>query len=92
MITSRIELICGPYPQFFISSVSVLKNFIVIADVCNSVTFLVWRADDCLLKELGKDYDNHVCLSTAIVVDKPSMGIIIGDNEANLQLQQFNPQ
>lgn len=78
--------------QFFISSVSVVKNYILLADVCNSVTLLAWRSEDCCLRELAKDFDNHIALSTAFVVDKPRLGVVVGDAEGNLQLLQFNPK
>ena len=41
------------YLQFYISSVTVIKNYILLADVGNSVTLLVWRGEDCSLTEVG---------------------------------------
>lgn len=78
--------------QFFISSISVMKNFIVIADVCNSVQFLVWREDDLTLTLVSKDMDSQTVLSTAFLSDGGSLGIVVGDDEANIQLMKFDPR
>ena len=83
-------LVC--FVQFFISSISVMKNFIVIADVCNSIQFLVWREDDLTLTLVSKDMDSQTVLSTAFLSDGGSLGIVVGDDEANIQLMKFDPR
>ena len=69
-----------------------MKNFIVIADVCNSVQFLVWREDDLTLTLVSKDMDSQTVLSTAFLSDGGSLGIVVGDDEANIQLMKFDPR
>ena len=78
--------------QFFISSVSVMKNYILIADVCNSVQFLVWREEDLTLTLVSKDMDSQTVLSTAFISDGSSLGIVVGDDEGNIQLMKFDPR
>lgn len=78
--------------QFFISSVSVMKNYILIADVCNSVQFLVWREEDLTLTLISKDMDSQTVLSTAFISDGTSLGIVVGDDESNIQLMKFDPR
>ena len=74
------------------SSVTVLKNYILIADVCNSIQFLVWRDEDYSLTLLAKDFDSHICLNTSFIIDGARLGILLSDAESNLQLLQFNPR
>lgn len=74
------------------SSISVIKNYIVIADVCNSVQFLVWREEDLTLTLVSKDMDSQTILSTAFISDGGSLGIVVGDDEANIQLMKFDPR
>lgn len=69
-----------------------MKNFIVIADVCNSIQFLVWREDDLTLTLVSKDMDSQTVLSTAFLSDGGSLGIVVGDDEANIQLMKFDPR
>ena len=69
-----------------------MKSFIVIADVCNSVQFLVWREDDLTLTLVSKDMDSQTVLSTAFLSDGGSLGIVVGDDEANIQLMKFDPR
>ena len=76
------------FAQFFISSVSVIKNYILIADVCNSVQFLVWRDEDESLTLVSKDMDTQTILSTAFITDGPALGII--PILFNLILNNFN--
>jgi hypothetical protein len=64
----------------------------MLCDVCNSVQFLVWREADYTLTPLAKDLDKHVCISSSYIWDGPSMGLLHGDNEANIQMMQFNPR
>ena len=78
--------------QFFISSVSVMKNYILIADVCNSVQFLVWREEDLTLTLVSKDMDSQTVLSTAFISDGSSLGMVVGDDEGNIQLMKFDPR
>jgi hypothetical protein len=78
--------------QYYISSASVLRNYIMLCDVCNSVQFLVWREDDYTLTPLAKDLGKHVYLSSSYIWDGSSVGMLLGDNEANIEMMQFDPR
>ena len=69
-----------------------MKNYILIADVCNSVQFLVWREEDLTLTLVSKDMDSQTVLSTAFISDGSSLGIVVGDDEGNVQLMKFDPR
>lgn len=69
---------------------SVVKNYVVLADMFHSVHLLFWRPMDFSLNLISKDYDSRVYLSTAFVMDGSKLGIVTGDDEGNLQILQEN--
>ena len=71
---------------------SIVKNYILIIDACNSSKFLVWREEDHALTLLGKDFNEYVGISSALISDGPSLGMLIGDDESNLQMLQYCPR
>jgi hypothetical protein len=52
----------------------------------------VWREQDNCLKLLAKDYEQRACVAGGFVMDSDALGIVIGDNEANLELLRFHPR
>jgi hypothetical protein len=70
--------------------VSVIKNYIILADMFHSLHLLYWRSVDFSLNLVSKDYDNRVYLSTSFIIDGIKLGIISGDDEGNLQILQEN--
>jgi cleavage and polyadenylation specificity factor subunit 1 len=69
-----------------------MKDYILIADACRSVQFVVWREKDNSLTLLGKDYEHYETLSAGFVVDGDVLGIVVGDTEGNVQLMRYNPR
>jgi cleavage and polyadenylation specificity factor subunit 1 len=90
--TLELDQLSFYFAQFYVSHVSVLNNYILLADVCNSVQFLMWREEDYSLTLLAKDFDRHVCLSSTFMWDGQKLGMLVGDDEKNIQLLQFNPR
>jgi hypothetical protein len=72
--------------------VAVVKNVVVIADVGHSVQLLVWREGDHSLTLISKDMDSQTVLSTAFIHDGPLVGLVVGDDEGNIQLLQYDPR
>jgi cleavage and polyadenylation specificity factor subunit 1 len=64
----------------------------MLSDVGHSIQLLVWRDEDSLLTLLSRDFDNVVCMSTSFINDGTSMGLLLGDNEGNVEMLQFNPR
>ena len=56
------------------------------------MAFLSWKEDDFALILLGKDYNDCFGLATAFVADGPSLGMLVGDDEGNVQLLQYAPK
>jgi hypothetical protein len=76
----------------YITSVSILKNYILLADMHHSVQLLVWREADSSLQFVAKDYEASVALATGYLYDGAKLGMVMADDEGNIQLFQENPR
>ena len=54
-------------------------------------TFLYWREEDTCLIFLAKENDNFSAISSGLIRDGSSLGMIIGDDEGNVEQLQYNP-
>eukprot|EP01038_Epipyxis_sp_PR26KG_P004206 gene4206-5980_t len=90
--TMELDQISFYFTKFYISSVSIMKNYILVADMLNSVLFLYWREEDYSINFIAKDYDQGVCLTTGFIYDGSKLGMLVGDDEKNVQLLQENPR
>ena len=88
---SELEQIAFFHSKFFISTVSIVKDFILLGDACSSVQFVVWRELDNSLTLLGCDYDKSHAMATSFIIDDNSLGIVVADGEQNIRLLQYNP-
>eukprot|EP01034_Spumella_vulgaris_P027975 gene27975-34765_t len=91
-VSLEMEQVAFHFAQFYITSISVAKNYIMLADMFHSVQFLVWREADCSLTEVSKDYEDCTAISTTFVGDGHKLGMLMGDDEGNVQLLQQNPK
>ena len=80
------------YPQLYITTVSILKNFILLGDMQHSVQLLVWRPEDTSLTLIAKDYDPAVPIATGYLYDGAKLGMLMADDEGNLQMFHENPR
>lgn len=78
--------------QFFITSVNVLKNFVIIGDSVQGLQFLQWNEENSELSLLGKDYETVLSLNSSFVLDGNKLGMVTADFEGNIQLLQYNPR
>ena len=81
------------FSQLYITTVSILKNFLLIGDAHDSVSLIYWREEDHSLHPIAHDYDPAgVVMSTMYLYDGPKLGMLTADDEGNLQLFQENPR
>jgi hypothetical protein len=91
--TILLEQISFYYAKFYIASVTIVKNFIFIADAANRIELLVWRDEDCNLTLISKEYSKATMTrAIAMINDGQSLATIIGDDQANIQVLQFDPR
>lgn len=88
--TVELEQVTFFYAQLYITSVSIIKNYVILADMHHSIQLLVWRSEDMTLTFISKDYDHTVIPHTSYLIDGSKLGIIITDDECNLQVFQQN--
>jgi len=90
--TMKLEQIAFYFAKFYIVSISIIKNYILLSDFGHSVQLLVWREADRSLNPVSRDYENCVCLSTSFVPVSTSLGMVCSDDEGNIQILQCCPQ
>ena len=76
----------------YITSVSVLKNFVLVSDMTHSVQLLYWRERDSTLNFVARDYESVVNLGTGFMYDGAKLGMLTTDDDGNFQLFQENPR
>jgi hypothetical protein len=90
--TMELEQIAFFFAQFYISTLSIMKDYILVGDAFQSVQFVVWREEDRSLTLLAKDYDRSACVAANYVLDGETLAFVVSDDEANMQLMRFNPK
>lgn len=91
--TILLEQISFYYAKFYVTSVTIVKNFIFIADAANRIELLVWRDEDWNLTLISKDYSKATMTrAISLINDGQSLAAIVGDDEANIQVLQFDPR
>jgi hypothetical protein len=90
--TTELEQVAFYYAQIYITSVSVVKNYIILADMFHSIQLLYWRAEDYSLNFVSKDYDRSVVPASSFIIDGNKLAIVAADDESNIQLFQENPR
>lgn len=69
-----------------------MKNYIFIADACNRIEMLAYRDEDWSLTLISKDYNQTLCRSLSVINDNQAVGLVVGDDEGNFEVLQFDPK
>lgn len=77
--------------QIYVTSISAIKNFIVLGDAQKSVWFLGFQLEPAKLVLLAKDYQSFEVSSVNFLIDDKSMYLLIGDTDDNLDIFQYAP-
>jgi len=90
-ITFEMDQVAFYFAQFYITSATVVKTFIIIGDMFHSVQLLYFREEDFSIHLISKDFDKRVITKTELILDDSKLGIITADDRGNIQLfQQTN--
>ncbi|RCI03416.1 Cleavage and polyadenylation specificity factor subunit 1, partial [Rhizopus stolonifer] len=77
--------------QIFVTSMSSIKNFILIGDAQKSIWFLGFQLEPAKLTLLGKDYQSFDVGCVDFIIDDKSLYLIVGDTNENIDLYQYAP-
>lgn len=77
------------FGQLYCSSLSSIKQYVVAADMCKSVSFMYFRDRNNSVSFLGKDYEHVTSLATEFLIENDNMSIVVSDGMGNLQLMNY---
>ncbi|EIE79461.1 hypothetical protein RO3G_04166 [Rhizopus delemar RA 99-880] len=77
--------------QIYVTSMSSIKNFILIGDAQKSIWFLGFQLEPAKLTLLGKDYQSFDVGCVDFIIDDKSLYLIVGDTNENIDLYQYAP-
>eukprot|EP00178_Gracilaria_changii_P004235 TRINITY_DN1662_c0_g1_i1.p1 TRINITY_DN1662_c0_g1~~TRINITY_DN1662_c0_g1_i1.p1 ORF type:complete len:1909 (+),score=259.12 TRINITY_DN1662_c0_g1_i1:10735-16461(+) len=84
------------FGQLYCTSIASLKQYVVAADMCKSVSFMYFRDRNNSVNFLGKDYEHVRSYATEFLIENEHMSIIVSDGSGNFQLMNYvhasNPQ
>jgi cleavage and polyadenylation specificity factor subunit 1 len=76
----------------YIHSVSVLKNFILIADIMKNVKLLRFKNDLKSLSLISRDPYSSNVYSIGFIVDGDQLGFVATDAQCNISVYQYQPE
>lgn len=76
----------------FVTSISVVKNFIVVGDLHRGIFFIRWKDEGKQLTLLGKDFDVLDVLKTECLIDGNSLSLFAADSLRNIHVFGYAPQ
>ncbi|KAI8067717.1 CPSF A subunit region-domain-containing protein [Gilbertella persicaria] len=77
--------------QIYVTSMSSIKNFILLGDAQKSIWFLGFQLEPAKLSLLGKDYQSFEVGCVDFIIDDKSLYLVVGDTNENLDLYQYAP-
>ncbi|OAD04850.1 hypothetical protein MUCCIDRAFT_139582 [Mucor lusitanicus CBS 277.49] len=77
--------------QIYVTSMSAIKNFILLGDAQKSIWFLGFQLEPAKLSLLGKDYQSFEVGCVDFIIDDKSLYLVVGDTSENLDLYQYAP-
>ena len=77
--------------KMFVVSIKTLKHYIIVADMYNSVYFLIWKRLVRELSPLGKDCARLQLTEAEFLIENDKLGIFISDRSKNVQVMSFDP-
>eukprot|EP00898_Chlorokybus_atmophyticus_P006401 jgi/Chlat1/6762/Chrsp50S06459 len=76
----------------YVTSISVVKNFVLLGDVKKSLYFLCWREDGRQLTLLSKDFEPLDILATDYIIDGSALSLVASTGGGNVSLFSYAPR
>eukprot|EP00177_Eucheuma_denticulatum_P006591 GFKZ01011998.1.p1 GENE.GFKZ01011998.1~~GFKZ01011998.1.p1 ORF type:complete len:1886 (+),score=288.95 GFKZ01011998.1:248-5905(+) len=77
------------FGQLYCTAISSLKQYVVAADMCKSVSFMYFRERNNSVNFLGKDYEHVTSYAAEFLLEHENMSIVVSDGKANVQLMNY---
>ena len=75
--------------QIYIHSISVIKNFVLYADITKSISLLTFDRECKTLSVISRDFEPMEVYRTAFVVDGTNLGFMVSDSNCNLVIYVY---
>ncbi|KAK4766592.1 hypothetical protein SAY87_008234 [Trapa incisa] len=79
-------------PPLYVVSLNVVKNFILVGDIHESIYFLSWKEQGAQLSLLAKDFSSLDCFATEFLIDGSTLSLIVSDEQKNIQVFYYAPK
>lgn len=77
------------FGQLYCTALASLKQYIVAADMCKSVSFMYFRDRNNSVNFLGKDYEHVTSYATEFLIENENVSVIVSDGNTNIQLMNY---
>ncbi|KAI9205850.1 CPSF A subunit region-domain-containing protein [Polychytrium aggregatum] len=77
--------------NIYVTTVSVVKNLILVGDISKSVWFLGFQEEPPKLALLGKDFNKLSVYSSAFLVNDNLLSLLVADGDKNLHMFSYAP-
>lgn len=77
------------FGQLYCSSLASIKQYVVAADMCKSVSFMYFRDRNNSVNFLGKDYEHVTSYATEFLIENENMSIVVSDGRGNFHLMNY---
>lgn len=75
----------------YVTSISTVKNLIMITDISKSVTFIGFQEKPATLQILGKDYHDMKTYSGEMLINGNKLGLCCADSDNNIHILEYAP-
>lgn len=89
LVGDEIVHLSFAFGQLYCTAISSLKQYVVAADMCKSVSFMYFRERNNSVNFLGKDYEHVTSYAAEFLLEHENMSIVVSDGKANVQLMNY---
>lgn len=89
LVGDEIVHLSFAFGQLYCTSIASLKQYVVAADMCKSISFMYFRERNNSVNFLAQDYDKVTCYATEFVLEKDKVSIAVSDGEGNVRLFNY---
>eukprot|EP00981_Chlorochromonas_danica_P014983 scaffold9796_cov154-Ochromonas_danica.AAC.6 len=90
--TMELDQVAFYFAQHYVSSVRIVKHYLVVTDVLHSVQLLYFREEDLSLHLVAKDFNRRICREVDTLIDGDKVAFLTSDVHGGLQLFQHQPK